>query len=209
MKKIIPAFLICSMCLGCAQGKTVNPNYQAYVNACNQQAQQETQPLLDLQLHENGTIKSIQVSLQGQNNPNIQPYKESPNPAWGLLQTTLSVAAPVLGSVWSIHESGKAFANVLKAGQGSSSSVITNSYNQETETTTGFNKTADINRSTNDSFNPVDNSQQNPVSNVDESTNESFNPVDNSQQNPVSNVDESINDSQNPDYETPVYLIEH
>jgi len=42
---------------------------------------------------------------------------------------------------------------------------------------------------------------------INRSTNGSYNPVDNSQQNPVSSVDESVNNSQNPKQETPVYFI--
>ena len=116
MKKIsILLTLSVFVIVGCA-GTQANPDYQAYVQAIQSQANAQQKSLTEIEVDSSGKISKIVLN---------QPYQvipvqqKMPHPMYGLVGTGLQVLAPI-GYIWA---AGGALEKVLEAGNGSTSIV--------------------------------------------------------------------------------------
>ena len=117
MKRIL-VVLISLVLLGCASDKP-SGDYIAYTETMKAFAAREQQPLMDLQLFPNGTIRGIKMNQQAQI-PNIQQAR--PSPAWGLASKALGVAG-TFGAIWAVGNSLENIVDSVSANSGSSISV--------------------------------------------------------------------------------------
>lgn len=125
MKKILLIILgvIYFFCTGCA-----NQMDQAYIEYLKQSValleKQEQKPQAQVELHENGTLKSFAV-YQPQETPKLMPPPRKENP----FLTALGIIAPIAGTIVGIHATGDALEGLINASSGNTSVSNYGSYN--------------------------------------------------------------------------------
>ena len=118
-KLIVLITLTAFLSMGCAMSQ-VNPDYQAYVQAIQSQANAQQKSLTEIEVDSSGKISKIVLN---------QPYQvipvqqKAPHPAWALAGSAVNTLGAGATIVLGIRESGKALGNIIEAGNGSTSIV--------------------------------------------------------------------------------------
>lgn len=123
MKKLISVIICFVFLTGCASFGS-NQSYLRYLDAKRAQAQAERQPILDLQLDENGRIKGIKMYPQP---VPIRIEQENPHPIYAVVGGALKVIG-LVGAIW---QTGEAIEGIVEASSGNSTYM--NSYNNNSE----------------------------------------------------------------------------
>lgn len=106
-------FFITTAFAGCATKQPTNadPNYALYQQAMLAQFNQKQEPLLDLQLDEDGKVKGLKVSMPRQPVQLQQKRPDPIHPGWSVLNSVVKVGGVVAG-IWA---GGEAMEGIIKA----------------------------------------------------------------------------------------------
>jgi hypothetical protein len=157
MRKWIASVVLVAFCFvtftGCAgtQNKAADPNYALYVEAMRLQAAQKQEPLMKMELWDDGSVKSLSVAVP-KDPIRVEQRKSTPHPGWAVLNGLIRVGG-IVGGIWAtgnalegLVSAGNA-ANVTNIGSGNTaggdltaSTTLANSYNNVSGTSS-FNGT--------------------------------------------------------------------